>query len=301
MRAVAPAAEELGYESLWLNEFLATEPSVLARFDDPPDYYDPIVVVAALAELTKRIRFFTSTIVLPLHEPALLAKQVATIDVFSGGRLTLGIGLGGPAEEYKRLRGEIDAPNRGQMLDEYVPAMRTLWADRRATFKGKYVAFEDLEMFPKPIQDPVPIYMAGTADGVYRRIAAHGQGWIDTFLLPDAIATARSTIESYWSDAGRAGQPEVARQFYLSIAEKEADARDNFDRSLPRARPASPPPPDYEMTLVGTPRQISDRISTYVAAGVTEVCAIFYAPDVSATIRQMELFATSVVPELRAA
>lgn len=301
MRSVARTAEALGYDSLWLNEFLQTEPGVAARFDDPPSYFEPIVTIAALAEITERIRFFTSTIVLPLHEPALLAKQVATLDVFSGGRLTVGIGLGGSAEEYHRMRGEVSSPNRGQMMDEYLPAMRALWKDRRASFQGKYVSFEEIEVYPKPTQDPVPIYMAGTADGVYRRIAQHGQGWIDTFLLPDAIRSALATINGYWNEAGREGRPAVTRQFYLSIANTESEARENFERSLPSSRPAPTPPPDTEVAIIGTPARIADRIGDYLEAGVTEVCAIFYAPDLASTLRQMEQFASAVAPALRGA
>lgn len=302
MRAVARRADELGYESLWLNEFLETEPNVAARFEDPPNYYDAIVTIAALAEQTERIRFFTSTIVLPLHEPALLAKQFATLDRFSGGRVTLGIGLGGSAEEFHRMRGEIPSPNRGQMMEEYLPAMRAIWGERLASFDGRYVSFENLEVYPKPMQEPLPIYMAGTADGVYRRIAQYGQGWIDTFLLPEAIQASVEKIMGYWQEAGRSGRPSVSRQIYLSLAEDESAARDNFERSLPGARqPAGPPRPGTEMTIIGTPATIGNRIREYVAAGVTEVCAIFYAPDIDSTLHQLELFAAEVAPGLRGA
>jgi len=301
LRTAAERAEALGYDGLWLNEFLQTDPSVSARFDEPPGYYEPIVTIAALAEHTRRIRFLTSTLVLPLHEPALLAKQVATLDHFSGGRMTLGIGLGGSADEYRRMRGEIESPNRGQMLDEYLSAMRVIWTGRSASYAGKYVSFEDLEVFPKPTQDPLPIYMAGTVDGVYQRIARLGQGWIDTFMRPDAIHEAIERITGYWSAAGREGGPAFARQFYLSIATTEADARSNFERSLPAARPAPAPPPEWEVTIIGTPDRVADRIVEYVHAGVTEVCAIFYAPDLAATLHQMELFVAEVLPTLRAA
>jgi probable F420-dependent oxidoreductase len=301
IREIAERAEALGYDSLWLNEFLQTDPSVSARFDDAPSYFDPIVTIAALAEHTRRIRFFTSTLVLPLHEPALLAKQVATLDRFSNGRVTLGIGLGGSAEEYRRMRGEIPSPNRGEMLDEYLSAMQAIWTDRRATYAGKYVKFEDLEVLPKPIQNPLPIYMAGTADGVYRRIARFGQGWIDTVLRPDALKAAISTISGYWADAKRTGSPGVARQFYLSIAESEGEARSNFEKALAGARPVPAPPADWEMTIIGSAKTVAERIAEYVRAGVTEVCAIFYAPDVAATVRQMELFTADMLPTIRKA
>src|SRR6266536_6648252 len=171
MLRVARIAEELGYHSLWPNEFFTTRPDVADRYPDPPTLFDTVVTMAYAAAVTSRIRFTPSTIVLPLHEPLLLGRQLATLDVFSGGRITLGIGLGGSADEYRSLRGTLDKPNRGVMMGEYLAAMRALWTERRATFKGQYTSFEGVESFPKPTQDPLPIFMAGHADGVFRRIA----------------------------------------------------------------------------------------------------------------------------------
>src|SRR6266536_1647561 len=165
MLRVARIAEELGYYSLWPNEFFTTRPDVADRYPDPPTLFDTVVTMAYAAAVTSRIRFTPSTIVLPLHEPLLLGRQLATLDVFSGGRITLGIGLGGSADEYRSLRGTLDKPNRGVMM-------------------GQYTSFENVESFPKPIQDPLPIFMAGHADGVFRRIAAYGQGWIDSTQPP---------------------------------------------------------------------------------------------------------------------
>jgi alkanesulfonate monooxygenase SsuD/methylene tetrahydromethanopterin reductase-like flavin-dependent oxidoreductase (luciferase family) len=129
MSDVAQAAEQLGYYSLWLNEFLETEPNVRVRFDNPPNYYDALTTLGYLAAQTRRIRFLPSVLVLPLHHPILLNRQAATLDVLSGGRLTLGVGLGGSREDYRRLRGELGAVNRGQMMDEFVQALRALWTD----------------------------------------------------------------------------------------------------------------------------------------------------------------------------
>src|SRR3954447_556453 len=135
MQGTARLAEELGFHALWPNEFIETDPPVAKRYVDPPNLYDTIVTMCFVAAVTERIRFTPSTIVLPLHEPLLLSRQLATLDVFSGGRITLGIGLGGSADEYRSLRGTLEKPNRGVMMGEYLAAMRTLWTERRATFK----------------------------------------------------------------------------------------------------------------------------------------------------------------------
>src|SRR5688572_28500402 len=187
MERSAVLAEALGFHALWPNEFLVTDPPVAARYATPPNLYDTIVTMSFVAAVTSRIRITPSTIVLPLHEPMLLSRQLATLDVFSGGRITLGIGLGGSTADYRKLHGELAGPNRGKIMDEYVPALRALWTERKATFKGEYVSFEDAESFPKPLQNPLPIFMAGHVEGVFRRLAKHGQGWIDSSMLPDDL------------------------------------------------------------------------------------------------------------------
>jgi probable F420-dependent oxidoreductase len=309
MLRVARVADELGYHALWPNEFQTTFPTVAARYAAPPNYYDTIVTMAYVAQATSRIRIAPSTIVLPLHEPILLSRQLATLDVFSGGRVTLGIGLGG--EEFRQLRRGVTSPNRGQMMDEYIRALRVLWTERRATFEGQHVSFADVESYPKPLQNPLPILMAGHADGVFRRLAAHGQGWIDSSNVPDELQRYLDRLRAYAAEAGRGDvRFEVSRQFYVSIAETEEAARANHRAALPPPTRPQPPPAagaaaparpaaPQERDLIGTPDQIVPRLRAYEAAGVTEVVAIFYYPDATAAERQLRLFAKEVMPAFR--
>jgi len=303
LRTVAVKAEELGYFSLWFNEFLQTEPNVSAKFNNPPNYYDPLITIAHLAALTKRIRFVTSTIVLPHHHPVLLNRQLETLDALTGGRITLGIGLGGSAEEFRQLRGDIPKGNRGEMMDEYVGALRTLWRDeRRVSFEGRYVAFKDLESYPKPVQDPLPIFMAGEADGVLRRLAQFGDGWIDTFFLPEAIKEKAERIQAHARELhGKSIPMEITRQFYVSMADTPEEAQANYEASLPTDKVVPAPPQSdrqIEMNLIGTPDHVVSRLSEYVQAGVTEICAIFFSPDLDGAVHQMEEFAQRVIPEV---
>jgi probable F420-dependent oxidoreductase len=308
MQRTARLAEELGYYSLWPNEFIATDAAVSRRYAEPPNLYDAIVTMAYVAAATNRIRITPSTIVLPLHEPLLLARQIATLDVFSGGRITLGIGLGGPADEYRQFYGLLDKPNRGQMMDEYLQALRALWTDRAASFHGKYVDITEVEAFPKPVQDPLPIFIAGQGEAMLRRLAKFGQGWIDFALPPDEMQTTAALIQRYAEEAGRGDvRIEIARQFYVSIAPTEAEAVANQNAAVPPATKAQPSPvaatsgSPMEPTLVGTPEQIRARLQDYVATGATELCVIFYAPDLEATERQLRLFASEVMPALEPA
>jgi probable F420-dependent oxidoreductase len=282
---------------------------VAKRYADPPNLYDAIVTMAYVASVTERIRLIPSTIVLPLHEPLLLSRQLATLDVFTGGRITLGIGLGGSAEEYRRLHGTLDKPNRGQMTDEYLQALRVLWKERYATFHGEYVSFDDAEAFPKPIQEPLPIFVAGQSEAMLRRAATFGQGWIDFAMDSDALRDTAAILRQYVREAGGDETSfEIARQFYVSIAASEEEAKANLAAAVPPPTnpdfaPSGPPSTlnVNEPSLVGTPDQIRDRLEAYVAAGATEICVIFYAPDAEATERQMRLFAAEVMPSLQSA
>lgn len=296
---VAQAAEDLGYHSLWLNEFLTTDPSVLANFDDPPSYYDPFVTIAYLAAHTSRIRFLTSTIILPLHEPLLLSRQVATLDVLSEGRITLGTGLGGPAEEFRRIRGDLAGVNRGQLMSEYLAALRRLWTDRRASYAGQYVRFADVEPFPKPVQEPLPVYMAGTADTVLQRVAEFGQGWIDTILSADQVRIKHDELQRLTREVPGRGSDsiEVARQFYVSVAGSRAEAESQLINSLPGAR--KPPAAGNtasvtDMTVTGNPGDIRGTVSRFVDAGATEVCLIFFSESAASALAQMETMASEL-------
>jgi probable F420-dependent oxidoreductase len=306
MERSARLAESIGYHALWPNEFIVTDPPVAARYATPPNLYDTIVTMSFVAAVTSRIRLIPSTIVLPLHEPLLLSRQLATLDVFSGGRITLGIGLGGSAEEYRRLFGTLDKPNRGQMVDEYLQALRALWTDRHATFHGKYVSITEAEAFPKPVQDPLPIFVAGNGEAMLKR-AANAQGWIEFGLQPDDIRSTIAQLREYREEVGRQDEPfEIARQFYLSIAPTEAEAKANHAAAVPPpdgpgsggSGGGSSTPPPWEHTLVGTPERIGARLADYVEAGVTEICAIFYSPNDETTERQTRLFAAEVMPAL---
>ncbi|HYM51062.1 MAG TPA: TIGR03619 family F420-dependent LLM class oxidoreductase [Candidatus Limnocylindrales bacterium] len=304
LRTVTTEAERLGYYSIWLNEFLQTEPGVALKYDQPPSYYDPLVTIGHLAALTKRIRFVTSTIVLPHHHPILLNRQVATLDALSNGRLTLGIGLGGSADEFRSLRGDLGSPNRGQMMDEFVDALRALWTQRRASFSGQYVKFENVEAHPQPVQDPLPIFMAGEVEGVFRRLARSGQGWIDYGFHPEPLKEKVAQVRRYVREARGADAPmEITRQFYVSLGQTRSEAEANRAASVPAGNPVPPPPPPahpMEPVLVGTPAELSARLREYVDAGVTEICAIFYSPDAAGAVRQMELFAREVMPAVGA-
>ena len=186
IRAVAIAAEEAGFASLWSGEhvILADEASsrypysASGRWGIPAneDFLDPLLGLTFAAAVTSRIDLGTGVLLLPEHNPVLAAKQAATLDVLSGGRLTLGIGIGWLAEEFAALG--IPFARRGQRTAEYVAAMRSLWSDDVASFRGEFTTFDSVRLNPKPVRDRrIPVVVGGNSDAALRRVAAFGDGW----------------------------------------------------------------------------------------------------------------------------
>lgn len=301
IRNVATTAEDLGFGGLWVNEFATTETGVAQQFLEPGRYFDPMCVLSVLAVETKRVRLTTATLVLPMHEPILMAKQAATVDWLSGGRLTLGFGRGGSPEAYRKLYGAGARPNRAVMMDEYLAAMRALWSDREATYQGEWTRFETAETAPKPLQDPIPIYLAGDADGVFHRIATYGQGWIDSHSSAEEMATKIGTIRGYMEEGGRdPSQLAVARQVYVALGRTDEEARAVRDRALSDGRRAGVPiaTPPGERVVVGSYEAVTEALRAYVGAGATELCAVMYAHDEEEHLDQLRAFAAEVAPHI---
>ena len=263
---------------------------------------DPLTMLAACAAVTSRIRLITGVLIAPLRSNApAFAKQAATIDWLSGGRLTLGFGLGGSLEQFRRLFGAVDHPNRADMMDEYLGALRVLWTDRKATFEGTWTRFAEAETAPKPLQAPLPIYLAGDADGVFRRIAKFAQGWIDSHSSTEEMEQKIATIRGYMEAEGRGGDDlAVARQVYVAVAQTDEGAEAIRDRALSDGRyegvPIAEPP--GERVVVGSYATVTERLRDYIAAGVTELCAVMYARDLEEHLDQMRAFRTEVAPHL---
>lgn len=298
----AELAEELGYDGLWIGEFMESQADVTAQFaDPPPNYYAPLTLLAMLAARTSRVRLTTGVLVLPYHDPLILAREVATLDVLSGGRVTLGTGLGGAVENYRRTRKLHGAFNRSVQMEESVRAMRLLWEERRATFAGEYFEFHDVETYPKPLQRPLPIVMAGAADAVVERIGRLANGWIDTYLPPDAMRAHLAALHASAVKAGRGSERfEILRSFYCSIAATDASAERQRQESVPGGRPTGRANDgEREFLLIGSPDTIVRQLRRYDGVGVTEFNIAFYHRDVATALTQIRMFAKEVLPAFR--
>ena len=210
--AVARCAEAAGVATLWAGEHvvMVDEPASRYPYSDDgriavpadADWLDPLVALSFAAAATSRIRLATGIMLLPEHNPVLVAKQTASIDVLSGGRLCLGVGVGWSEEEFAALG--VPFAGRGRRMDEYIDAMRTLWRDDVASFHGTHVRFEGIRVNPRPVHDRrIPIVIGGNGDAALRRAALAGDGWYGFYLSLDETAERLATLRRLCAECGR--------------------------------------------------------------------------------------------------
>ncbi len=213
--------EELGFESIWLPEHpvmpLATVPPQTSVSDrvfanqQVPEWYtripDPFVTLMAVASATKRLKLGTGICLVPEHEPITLAKTVATLDLFSGGRFLFGIGAGGIREESEAMG--VDFRRRWTITREYIRAMKELWTGTESRFDGEFVKFPPLKSLPKPLQKPHPPIHIG-AGGIgpssaraLRDTVAMGDGWAPVAIPPNQLVKELAKLKELCAQAGR--------------------------------------------------------------------------------------------------
>ena len=303
---VALAAERLGYHEVMGNDHRTTQAYVRQAFPDPPGYFEPMMCLAYCAARTTSIRLMTGVLVLPLRHPVLLAKQAATLDQLSGGRLTLGIGVGAYREELEATRPELTLGSRAELMTEGILALNTLLTERVSSFSGRWSQFRDVEMFPKPIQDPLPIFSGGNASASIRRAAQYCQGWLPASLTPERLAAGREQLQQLAVEAGRdPDKISVAPQMVVCLGADNEDAQRRFQNSrifehlttLQRATLRGIDPTDYaNINLVGDTDVVIARVQALIDAGADHLAGLlFVANTVEEMLEQMEMFREGVM------
>ena len=303
---LAVRAEAMGFESVWGNDHVSTQQYVRREFADPPRFWDPFAYLSFVAARTERIRLATAVSVMSFRHPAVLAKQVATIDHLSGGRMVLGIGIGAYREEFEALYPGT-AIHRGDHADEYVEALTVLFEQRSGSFAGRYVTFSDIESSPKPLQKPLPILSGGNSSGSRRR-AARVHGWLPACLTPAEYAAGLTEITGLSGGALSPGF-EPALQVVVAVGPTRERAVERFVSaqvhthltSLGTSTMKGRLDDDLaDRNLIGTVDDVCDRVATYAAAGVTTLAGLLFAADtVADTIEQMEEFSEGVIARMR--
>jgi probable F420-dependent oxidoreductase len=175
MAVAAQAAERLGFESVLIPSHVATPPGAELEMIGE-EWPDAIVIATYLAARTTTLRIHPAALVVPYFQPIVLARQLATLDQASGGRIDVTIGAGWFRQEFDAL--QVAFSERGRITDDYVAAMRALWTDARAAYSGRHVAFPELTFSPRCVQTPhVPLWIGGGGAPARRRVAAYGAGW----------------------------------------------------------------------------------------------------------------------------
>ncbi len=196
-------AEELGFESIWAPE----QPILPVHTKNPVprewgDIVDPFIMLARASAATSTLRLGTAVCVVTERNPLSLAKEVATLDMYSCGRVLLGVGTGSLEEEAQMLGS--DFPHRWTQAREAVAAMKELWTKEESEFHGRYYDFPPVYCFPKPAQQPhPPILLGGNAPNVFKRIVAYGDGWIPIDVTLERVKEGRAVLDKLAEAAGR--------------------------------------------------------------------------------------------------
>lgn len=182
LTAAARQAEDLGFDDVWVADHIAVP--VGAPY--PPSFLlESLATLAFAAAVTTRVGLGTSVLVLPLRQPVIVAKQLATVDRLSGGRLTLGLGAGWLEEEFDACN--VEYRKRGDLMDEAIDVLRACWGSAPASFSGPTVSFSDLKVQPLPGR-AIPLWIGGVSERALRRAVEQGDGWAGAFQTVDSIA-----------------------------------------------------------------------------------------------------------------
>jgi probable F420-dependent oxidoreductase len=218
------ALEQRGFDSLWLSE----------RLTGPAP--DPLIALAVAAGRTRSLKLGTSVLVLPGRNPVVLAKELASLDRLSGGRLLPAVGLGAPVPAEHRAFG-VERGRRAALFDEAIGLMRRLWTEDDVHHRGEHFQVEGVTLRPRPLQETVDLWLGGTAPSELRRTGRLGDGWLPSFTVPDEVEAGWATITAVAAEHEREIDPEHLGVLVLysraglpdAIARVVADRRPQFD------------------------------------------------------------------------
>jgi probable F420-dependent oxidoreductase len=253
--AMAQMAESAGFESLWCPEHVVVAVGDgVTPYGGSPDgkmdrlwqrggIPDPLIWLAFVAARTSTINLGTNVVILPEHQPVVIAKSVATLDALSNGRVRLGIGVGELPEEYSAVGMEFT--NRGRRMDEYIEAIRMLWQEEVASFHGQFVSFDAVRCDPSPVNGTVPLHIGGASPAAIRRAVRYGDGyfpWVGPgFDVEETLARLISSIRTEAEKADRApGSIEITVGGARTVADAERLAKLGVDRLTVAIRAKEP-------------------------------------------------------------
>lgn len=270
----ARAAEDAGFHSIWVSDHIVMSSQLVQAFGEA--FLEPFTVMAYLAGVTQRVRLGISCAILPYRHPLLVAKQVATIDQLSGGRVIFGAAAGWAQGEFQALGAPFH--RRGAITDEALQAIRAAWTEADPQFEGRFFSFDDIKVEPKPLQRPhPPIWVGGVSEKGVDRAVRFGDVWHPTYLDIAALEQRIAYLKQASRKAGR--QPlAVALRAFLNLADE--------------------PLGENRRTWTGSPDEIAADIRRLADLGVSHLLVEFMARDKADLLRAIETFAERVRPQL---
>jgi probable F420-dependent oxidoreductase len=316
----AKEAEALGYEAIWVHDHvvwssemhrhhISSGAAQAIEDDQTATFFESLTTLSYLAAETERVKLGVACLVMPTRNPIYAAKQAATLDHLSKGRLWLGVGLGSKATHSSNEFDVFGVPwkKRGALTDEHIDAMRAIWTQPLASFSGPTVQFENAEIWPKPLQDPLPVWVGGWTDHAARRTALRGDGWVPGWLSPSEMARGREILRETAEEAGR--DPDAITIAVEKLTAIHTDRDQALEWALPTVRQSSM---TYERDvddiqfaldrhIFGSVDDVRRRVEEFAAAGVQHFELKFMYPTFDDLLFQMELWAETILAEYGAA
>jgi probable F420-dependent oxidoreductase len=273
----------------------------------PPNFYEPMMVLAAIGSVTTKLKLGTALTVLPMHDPVYLAKQAITLDQMTNGRFIMAVGLGAYREEFLAWGGSrVATARRGDMMDEGLQALELLFKEDQCSYEGKYYAFKDLEMFPKSKAQPFPLYVGGHNLEAVERAARYGQGWLPGWRPLKEMEERIASLKARAAELGRnPADIEIAPQFSVTVGKTLEEAEKRYMESGLVAHRQSLAYTGRDLShqvianLVGSPDVILEKVDKLKAIGIDHCSALMFPADtVSEMNDQIEWFATDVMAKV---
>ena len=300
IREIAEAAEGLDYGYLTVSDHIAVPRKIDANYpysengqfrwasDGEVDCMEQFTLIAWLAAVTIKVRIMTSVIVIPHRNPLFMAKSIATTDVLSGGRVTLGCGAGWMHEEFEALN-LPDFGARGHVTNEYLDVMKIAWTDPNPSYQGRYFNFTNVDLEPRPLPTPhPPIWIGGESMAAIRRAVSHGDAWYPFGSNPkfrmDKLETYKTRRDRLWQCAEETGRDPTSIALSYNCAFHNAEAQEHIEGG--------------RQLFTGAPEQRAEDILALGNLGVTTMIINVGSNDKNEMLDRMSEFSENVIPLL---
>ncbi|MBI2203253.1 MAG: LLM class flavin-dependent oxidoreductase [Candidatus Rokubacteria bacterium] len=254
-------AEASDIDSLWFSE----------RLSSPLPVLEPMTAMAAVAARTRRLKFGPSVLITPFRAPVLMARELAMIDYLSGGRMLPAVGIGVEQDREFKAAG-IPFRERGRRTDEAIAIMRRCWEENEVTFDGEFWQLDRITVLPKPIQQPFPVWIGGNSEAAMRRAGRLGDGWIPSFIAPEAFRVGVEKTQAFAAEAGREVETDhFGTLIYYCLDRDRETARKRALPFVPRNRVDDATL--EQCTAFGPAELLLERLDQYVAGGGSKFIA----------------------------